>query len=304
MKIGIIGAGSIGSRHIKDIAAIGGHPMRVYDIDPARAQAACLDEWTFAVSTPEELWSWQPAAVIICTPPDSHIEWAAAAAEHGAYVFIEKPLALSWEGVDGLRLLLAVRGLVSHVACPLRYVPEFIDARKHIGYNPARHSILLAQIVGQYDLRVGRPDFATSYHGSTGALLDIGSHAVDLAQWLFGPATLRRAEVDRNPWLGQYLPAECDTSAQLILEHASKTLSAIYVNWVCEHRLWRVSTGPPEGAGDMGWTLPDYEIDGMYRSEMIAFLAACHAGKGADNPVSEAAQTLALLLEAKSWQGQ
>ena len=82
MKIAIVGLGSIGQRHTKDIIALGGgHPLALYDIDPAaQARVGDMGEFVYWAETPAQLWAWQPHAVIICTPPDSHITWATAAA--------------------------------------------------------------------------------------------------------------------------------------------------------------------------------------------------------------------------------
>lgn len=290
MRIAVIGAGSIGRRHLADLVAIGGHQLTVYDNNPAVLDSIDGDpRWTVH-GLPQTLWAWKPQAVIICTPPDSHMNWADQAFIHDCHAFIEKPLALE------LPAIIESAGWITHVACPLRYVPEFMNAKRHIGNDPSRFAPILVSIVGQYNLYRDRPDYLTSYHVQTGALLDIGSHAVDLAQWMFGPAVIQRALIRNDPWL--HLPDNCDSGAELLLQHGKAPTVAIAVNWSCENRLWRVMAGVAESALETGFTAPT-DIDSAYRAEMAAFLDCCETGKPADNPLSEARRTLALLLEAK-----
>ncbi len=299
MKIAIIGLGSIGTRHAKDIIAIGGgHPLALYDIDPeAQARVGDLGEFVYWAQSHEQLWAWEPAAAIICTPPDSHITWALSAARRGCHVFIEKPLSLNMVGVGELDVELAKRGLVSHVACPLRYVPALAGIK--VGVKAGRYgSNLRAAVDGLYYLPATRPDYKSAYMAQTGALLDIGSHAADLLIWMLGAAVLEGAML--RP--GYSIGLQCEGGASVALRHSRTSTSTFHVSWADPVRQWTFAiTG--DSAQEV-WDMPPEGIDSAYRAEMVAFLAACHAGKGADNPVSEAAQTLALLLEAKQWQGR
>jgi predicted dehydrogenase len=278
MRVAIIGAGSIGQRHARDAAALG-HDVLRYDVLRERSD----------VATVAELWAWEPDAAVICTWPDSHVEWAFEAARRGCNLFVEKPLALSMEHIDKLRTF--TRYQITHVACPLRYV----DVLRELHADRARYDG--ATITAGYPLATVTPGYRTSYHASTGVLLDIGSHALDLLQWFFGPAYFQSCEWEYANRLG--LP--CDSYTAMTVVHSDGRRSDLSVDWLMRRRKWNVHM---HGSGGVGDCDVPANIDSAYRAEMAAFLAACEAGVPADNPLDEAAGTLRTLLEARAWAEQ
>ncbi|MFA6305716.1 MAG: Gfo/Idh/MocA family oxidoreductase [Candidatus Gracilibacteria bacterium] len=275
MRVAIIGAGSIGQRHARDAAALG-HDVLRYDVVRERSD----------VETVDELWAWRPEAAVICTWPDSHVGWGVEAAQHGCHLFVEKPLALDMADLGQLSLEAA--GRTVHVACPLRYVAELRDMWKR------RDRIEWALVDAGYHLPTVTPGYHTSYHASTGVLLDIGSHALDLLQWLFGPASVQECKHARS----LTIDLTCDDYAVAKFSHANGRYSGMAVDWISAERHWFVET---HGGGRVERCDVPANIDAAYRAEMAAFLAACEAGRPADNPLVEAAATLSTLLEAKRW---
>jgi predicted dehydrogenase len=62
--------------------------LKTYEAFPISVDIATRDSW-------QSLIDGRPDGVVICTPPDTHIEIAQFALERGIPVLIEKPLALS-----------------------------------------------------------------------------------------------------------------------------------------------------------------------------------------------------------------
>ena len=134
-------------------------------------------------------------AVYICTPNDSHLREAMKAAEHGKHVFCEKPLALDDQEAEQMVRTCADHCVKLGVAFMMRFHPlhlklksmidagelgTIISARVQFGWwFPAREG------VWRHNPRIGG-----------GPLWDVGSHGMDLLEFLLGPATELSCFVD------------------------------------------------------------------------------------------------------------
>lgn len=132
----------------------------------------------------------QPDAVVVCTPHPLHAEATVAAAEAGAHVLVEKPMAAKLEDCD--RMIAAARkagvklGVVSQRRFyePVRRMKAAIDAGK-IG----------KPILGVFQMYSWRDE---AYYQSDpwrgtwsgeggGVLVNQAPHQLDILQWLMGP---------------------------------------------------------------------------------------------------------------------
>jgi predicted dehydrogenase len=127
--------------------------------------------------------------VDICTPGDSHVDIAIAAAEAGKAILCEKPLANSVR--DAERMLAAVQraGVVHMINHNYRRVPAVMLAKHLIAegkIGKIRHfrgTYLQDWITDPAFPLVWRLD---RKQAGSGALGDIGSHSIDLARMLVG----------------------------------------------------------------------------------------------------------------------
>ncbi|MEU4266459.1 Gfo/Idh/MocA family oxidoreductase [Streptomyces sp. NPDC026092] len=130
--------------------------------------------------------------VDVCTPGDSHAEIAVAALEAGKHVLCEKPLANSVaeaEAMVAAAEAAAARGQVAMVGFNYRRVPALAYARRLVAegrLGALRH----VRVTYLQDWLVD-PGFPLTWrleraHAGSGALGDLGAHAVDLAQYLAG----------------------------------------------------------------------------------------------------------------------
>jgi predicted dehydrogenase len=130
--------------------------------------------------------------VDICTPGDSHAEIAVAALEAGKHVPCEKPLANTLEEAAAMAdaaQQAARRGVRAMVGFNYRRVPALALAREWIaqGLLGAIRQVRAAYLQDW----LADPELPLSWRlqrerAGSGALGDIGSHAVDLAQFLLG----------------------------------------------------------------------------------------------------------------------
>jgi len=97
-KLGLIGAGAIGKRHLQAISDVGeAEVAAIVDTDPLAESIAAEANARFFLSTRKMLKSIQPDGVIVCTPTEVHLEPVLTSLEHGTHVLVEKPIAPSLE---------------------------------------------------------------------------------------------------------------------------------------------------------------------------------------------------------------
>ncbi len=94
LKILVVGAGSIGSRHIKNLKTLGVEHIGI--VDPVRG----LPSYTLKEALKEK-WT----AVFICSPSSTHLPIALEIAKTKTPMFIEKPLSHTLEGLTQLQKL-------------------------------------------------------------------------------------------------------------------------------------------------------------------------------------------------------
>jgi predicted dehydrogenase len=127
-------------------------------------------------------------AVYIAAPPGAHLELALAVAAAGKPAYVEKPMARSHAECARMIAAFAERGLPLFVAYYRRALPRFTLLRSlleagRIG-QPTSLVYRYVRTRGRTPTGDWRYDPAIS---GGGLLLDIGSHALDLFDWLLGP---------------------------------------------------------------------------------------------------------------------
>lgn len=98
LKVAVIGCGRMGLHHVKAISVVGVADL-VGVADPHAEESvvrallpATVKFYPDPVTLLREL---KPDIVHIVTPPDTHVDMARLALEHGAHVYVEKPFALA-----------------------------------------------------------------------------------------------------------------------------------------------------------------------------------------------------------------
>jgi myo-inositol 2-dehydrogenase/D-chiro-inositol 1-dehydrogenase len=190
MRVGVVGSGSMGARHIESWQRLGADVL-VWSPTPAHRDRLAARAGIVAAA---DLTSLARGAdvVDICTPTDSHAAIALAALGSGRPVVCEKPLARTvTEAADLVRRFEAagVPLLVAHV---LRYFDV---------YASARNAVRAGEIGAVRELTVRRvvdPPAPGSWlwqpERSGGVLLDLMVHDLDFARWVLGEVRAVRAE--------------------------------------------------------------------------------------------------------------
>ncbi len=188
MRIGIIGAGTMGGRYAARIAAgeFGSdlEVAGVADLDAARASAAAEPLGVEAYSTAEELLaSGGPDAVYIATPDGAHLAPSLAAVEAGVPFLLEKPLATSLEDAEAIVAAVERAGVVAELNFSNRWNPPFVAAKQAIDRGDLGEFVTLFTRLNN---SIGSPTERLGWAGSTTSGWFLLSHCLDLAYWLHG----------------------------------------------------------------------------------------------------------------------
>jgi predicted dehydrogenase len=187
----VVGAGSIGRRHLGNLKQLG--VSRLLACDPNPDRLAYVLEQFGAESFPNitEGLKAAPDIVLICSPPVSHASQALQAMRAGADVFVEKPVSHSLEALDELLAEEQASKRIVQVGYNLRFHPPLEKVKELVESN-AVGKILWGRVESGSYLPDWRPwqDYRKSYTSSRemggGIILD-GSHELDYVTWIFGP---------------------------------------------------------------------------------------------------------------------
>ncbi len=100
----VIGAGSIGERHVRCFQRTGRANLLLCEINGALAKQVAQRYGLRGVfSDLDAALADPPQAAVICTPAQLHMPMALTLARAGVHLLIEKPLSTSLEGIDELK---------------------------------------------------------------------------------------------------------------------------------------------------------------------------------------------------------
>ena len=132
-------------------------------------------------------------AVYIATPPGAHLEYALRVAAAGKPAYIEKPMARNHAECQRMVEAFAAAGQPLFVAFYRRRLPRFLKAQEVIDSGRlGKITMLTYRYVkdGRHDLDPDNlPWRLVAKHAGGGLLLDVGCHALDIFDFLLGPAT-------------------------------------------------------------------------------------------------------------------
>lgn len=187
LKAAVAGTGFIGAVHVEALRRLGVEVLGVCASTPERAAAKQLAP---AYESYEALLADARVDVVhVTTPNHLHHAQVRAAIEAGKHVVCEKPLALT-SGESGDLFELAQRsGLVHCTNFNLRFYPQAHQARALVGSGALGD---VWSVHGSYlqDWLLYPTDWNWRLEpekgGALRAVADIGSHWMDLAQWVSG----------------------------------------------------------------------------------------------------------------------
>ena len=190
-RLAVVGAGRAGLVHATNArrwladAELG----CIVDTDPDRARAFSEELGVPAFASLEEaLDEEQVDGVVITTPTFTHAALAQLAAEAGAHVFCEKPMALTEAECDAMAAAAESAGVVLQIGFVRRFQPEFVEARRRIEEGEIGEPMVIKSLTRGPGLP---PPWAHDLSLSNGMLAEVNSHDFDCVRWLTGSEITR-----------------------------------------------------------------------------------------------------------------
>jgi len=236
MNIALIGTGAMARRfltavyesleNVRFIGAHSRHPQRLEEFRREYPQLDCTTDLRALLGRKDI------DAVYISTPAHTHAELCIAAARQGKHILCEKPMALTV--ADGERMIEAAEasGVVLQIGYMMRFHPAHQLIKKRIDsgdLGPLRFVHLERTCLIDF-LSAEMPDhrkwFIRPKESGGGALMDIGSHLLDLLLYLLDREIEScQLQVREDPRLG------VETDALASFRIRGGILATIFASW-------------------------------------------------------------------------
>ena len=203
MRVLIVGLGAIGQRHVRNLRALLGDSVELLaarsrglshvlnDAMTVEAREGLCEKYGIrAFASLDEALAHKPDVAFVCNPTSLHIGTALALARAGCHLFIEKPLAHEYAGVEELLRTVERQGLVATVGYQFRFHPCLTRTHAVLQSGTIGRVLAVRAEVGEY-----LPGWHTyeDYRGTYGGSRDLGGgtllsqiHEMDYLYWFFG----------------------------------------------------------------------------------------------------------------------
>jgi len=228
--------------HSRAARAAGASLLGLASSSAARA-AAAAERYGFerGYESPQELIADPRIDVVhICTPNTTHAPLALAALDAGKHVICEKPLTTSASDAMVLRRRAQETGLVATVPFVYRFHPMVREARARAAAGELGGLLNLSGVYLQ-DWLLGQDDdnwrVDSAQGGSSRAFADIGSHLVDIIEFVAGDRILRLNAVTRTVFDRRGdRPVDTEDAVAVIVQTVAGAIGTLLVSQVSPGR--------------------------------------------------------------------
>lgn len=308
----VIGYGSIGRRHAKNLQALG--VGKIFFLRHTKSKNFPAGHLASLSSVLRE----NPDFAVIANPTSLHMSPATRLAKAGINLFIEKPLSNSTRGVSELMRIVKNKKLVTMVGYNFRFHPQLIQIKRLLGTGVIGKVLSGRVEVGQYlpdwhpseDYTVG---YAAKKSLGGGVILTL-IHEIDYLSWLIGKPKKVFCFADKV----SNLKIDVEDVAEILIQYGNGAIGEVHLDY-----LQRIPRRNLEIIGEKGTILWDY-FDGeikvyktgekkwsthklpknfdrnqMFVREMKHFLECVGNRKETMIPIVEGAKSLRVALSAK-----
>lgn len=317
MKILIVGCGSIGQRHFKNLTTFSNADIIAYRSKKKRIPDINTKPNIITYSTLSEALAQGPDAALITNPTSLHVKYAIAAAKNGCHLFIEKPISNNLNGINELMEIAHKKNILILMGCNLRFHPDLQLIKKLLNEKRIGKVISARIQMGQY-LPDWHPweDYRNMYSASEtlggGIILD-AIHELDYIRWFLGDVTEVFSFSDKL----SNLEIDTEDVAEILLRFKSRAIAEVHLDYVQRSAsrscqiigekgtiLWEQNEGVKlYSAERKTWDSfkppQNYDIKQTYIDEMVHFIN-CIEGK--EDPlinIMDGIEVLKIALAAK-----
>ena len=300
MRFLIVGFGSIGRRHFRNLLALGQKDIVFLRSQKSTLNTGELDGFIIEHDI-EKALSHKPDAVIIANPTALHLDVAIPAAKAGCHLFFEKPIAESLEKIPDLRKALHDGGGIAVTGFQFRFHPGIQKIKDLLNRHALGEVVSARAHWGEY-LPDWHPweDYRQSYSAKKtlggGVVLTL-CHPLDYMNFFFGEVSSVYGFTRMVP----SLEIETEAAAEIGIQYQSGPIVSVHVNYVqrpSSHTLeiigdqgtirWDNTDGVvhlyqfEKGVWQTFYPPEDFERNSLFLSEMRNFLAVI---EGKEKPV-------------------
>lgn len=311
MRVGVIGAGSMGAMHAELLGGLPEVEVTVVDVDPERAEAAARRAGGRAIGL-EAVMDWAEA-IVVATPPEYHAATVETAVDRGIHVLCEKPLT---DALASSRTVAAHAG-DAHVEIGFqrRHDAGFVALREELG-DRRIHLLRLTA----YDPRVAPRDLEAWPPSEVAPIFrDSSIHDFDLVRWVTGQEVLEvTVDASRRDEDRPADPRGIET-ALVTMRLSGGTLAELAASWLhpdgydirvealadgaaltaglsprtpSRHLEWSPAGGEPAWTGYLERFVP------AYRAELVAFLAAARGERAPASTARDGLEAMRIAVAA------
>ena len=234
MKILMIGLGSIGQRHVRNIRKVLGDEaeliayrsrgLKTTFTDSLQIREGISLEEEYGITAYRELdeaLAQKPEIAFITNITAKHMDCALACAKAGCHLLIEKPLSHSMEGAEELARIAEEKKLVVFMGFQNRYHPCVKRLKEGVESGElGRLSYASCEFSERLTTMHRYEDYRTTYMARQdmggGPVLNLQMHDLDILAWLFGQPVNVRAQTGSCSGL----EIDVEESAQAVFEFA------------------------------------------------------------------------------------
>jgi UDP-N-acetylglucosamine 3-dehydrogenase len=233
MRVGVIGAGSMGQNHIRTYSMMKGVDLvGIADVDKARVTALAKQYDTQAFTDYGCLLKQGLDAVSVVVPTTLHRRVALDTIEAGANLLVEKPIADTIENAEAIAFAAGNESLILMVGHIERFNPAVAKMKQIIDSGKLGKIVSISTSrVGPYNPRIR----------DVGVILDIGVHDIDIISYLYNSPVSEVYAI-----AGKEIHAFED-HASIFLRFEGDRAGIVETNWLTPHKTRKFTVIGTEG---------------------------------------------------------
>ena len=232
MKILVVGYGSIGKRHVKNLSSLNQTQVSVCSKNKETWKLEKKGIKTF--TTIEQALKEKHDVAIICNETSLHIKTAIKLADNGYHIFLEKPISNSLKNIPALIKIIKRKKLITMVGCNMRFHHGIKLMKSLIDKNEIGRILSVTVENGSF-MPDWHPweDYQISYASQKklgGGVVLTQIHEIDYLYWFFGKVDdiysftekLTDLQIDVEDYSGSLLKFKNKIIAELHLDYFQK----------------------------------------------------------------------------------
>lgn len=316
LKVLVVGYGSIGKRHINNLALLS--DVEILVCTKQKPDKFLIKNHCIVMDSLKKCLKENPDVAIIANVTNLHVKIAVTLAKAGVDLFIEKPLSNSIKGIKNLLTTVKKKKLITMMGCNLRFHPCIKKIKEMISKNDIG-KIISAHVENGSYLPYWHPyeDYRDSYASREdlgGGVILTNIHELDYLYWFFSSVKevfsfsgkLSDLHMSAEDFAAMVLQFKNNVVAEIHLDYFQRptfrsckiigTKGTIY--WDSETNRVKVYDIRKEK-----WIqklkLENYDINSTYIAEMDHFLKCSKNRSRTINNIDDGNQTLKVALAAK-----